>query len=498
MRDKIFQFGVAGFIAGIFFRSFYETWVSFPLFLLVLSATIFLTNRFFQKDSKILLLSVLVFTFSLGILRFELKEFVSPKNNIDNFVGEKVIAVGFVSEYPDKRENSQKITIDLKGINVLGEREVKVDTKILVSSDIYSDYEYGDELKIIGILKKPENFDSGNGRIFDYESYLAKDGIFYQFFLPKIEVVSKGNGFFVKKWLFVLKNKFESAIERAIKEPRSSLLDGILLGSKHSLSKNLQEDFMKAGIIHIVVLSGYNITIVAESVMRALSFLPRVFSFYFGALGIILFAVMVGGGATVIRASIMALLVVLARAIGRNYNITRALIIAGVFMLIQNPKILVFDPSFQLSFMATLGLVTLSPLVEKKLFFITEKFQIRELVVSTISTQIFVLPLLLYMTGNLSLVSLPVNFLILAFIPATMFFGFLTGVFGLMSYFLSLPFAYLASILLSYTLSIVDFWSSFPFASVNIPPFSFWALVFVYAIYALVIFKTRKTISLPE
>ena len=91
--------------------------------------------------------------------------------------------------------------------------------------------------------------------------------------------------------------------------------------------------------------------------MVAFSFLPKFGSMSFGVLGIILFAVMTGGSATVIRASAMALLVVLAKATRRQYDITRALIIVGLFMIIQNPKILVFDSSFQLSFLATLALI---------------------------------------------------------------------------------------------------------------------------------------------
>ncbi|MEK7147475.1 MAG: ComEC/Rec2 family competence protein, partial [Patescibacteria group bacterium] len=102
------------------------------------------------------------------------------------------------------------------------------------------------------------------------------------------------------------------------------------------------EKFRTVGVIHIVVLSGYNITIVAEFIMRLLAFLPRAARLAGGALAIILFAVMTGGSATIVRASLMAILVVVARATGRIYGITRALLLAGFLMVLHNPKILVF------------------------------------------------------------------------------------------------------------------------------------------------------------
>lgn len=219
------------------------------------------------------------------------------------------------------------------------------------------------------------------------------------------------------------------SISSVVPEPHASLLGGLVFGAKRSLGTELLDKFRTAGVIHIVVLSGYNVTIVADAIMRALSFLPQTFSMMFGGAGIILFAIMTGGNATIVRASVMALLVVIARATGRVYEITVALIVAGFLMILHNPKILAFDASFQLSFLATLGLVYLAPLLERYFHFVPKKFQIREFALSTTATQLFVLPFLLYRIGEISLVALPANILILAFVPLTMFFWFSCGYF---------------------------------------------------------------------
>lgn len=211
-----------------------------------------------------------------------------------------------------------------------------------------------------------------------------------------------------------------------------------------------------------------------------------------GSLSIILFAIMTGASATIVRASIMALLVIVARATHRTYAITRALFLAGFFMILHNPKILVFDSSFQLSFVATLGLIYLAPKIEQYFKLVPTKWQLREFATATVATQLFVLPLILYKMGELSLVALPVNMLILASVPLTMLFGFLTGMVGFIHIILSLPFAYVTHALLTYQLKVVDLFASLPFASLHIAPFPFWLALLIYIGYGILIWKLYK------
>jgi len=166
-------------------------------------------------------------------------------------------------------------------------------------------------------------------------------------------------------------------------------MSGLLIGAKKGMPEDLQEDFRRVGIIHLVVLSGYNITIIAENIGRAVRLLPIPYflSSVLSVLGIILFAILTGASATIVRASIMAILVLFARSTGRIYEVTYALFIAGFFMIVHNPKIVRFDASFQLSFLATLGLIYLPSLLEKHFHWITPRFQLRDFALATIATQ---------------------------------------------------------------------------------------------------------------
>lgn len=458
---------VVGFTLGIFISSFIKLGFSFFLFLLLLAILIFAWGRFFAKDktliSPIILLAIFIFSFGLGILRYEIKEIRNENVRLNSLLGEKVTLSGVISDEPAVKDQSVQLIV-----------AEETGSKILVSTGLFPEFEYGDEISVTGKLERPENFETDTGRDFDYINYLAKEDIFYQISFAQAKFISAGHGSFLKTKLFAFKNAFTDKINLLIKEPESSLLGGLLLGAKNSLGKELQNDFRVAGVSHIVALSGYNISIVAVGIMYVLAFLPKALSLSFGVLGILLFAIMTGGTATVMRASIMALLVLLARGTNRKYDITRALLLAGVFMLIQNPKILVFDISFQLSFLATIALIFISPLVEKRVTFITlwggqaDKYKLREIVVSTIATQIFVLPFLIYKTGLVSVFGLLANVLILPFISWVMLFGFLTGMLGFISITLATPIAFLTSLILSYMLKVIYIFSHLPFASLTI------------------------------
>jgi competence protein ComEC len=189
----------------------------------------------------------------------------------------------------------------------------------------------------------------------------------------------------------------------------------------------------------------------------------------------------------------MVLVALLAKHTNRDYKASRILGFTIVLMLAPNPLLLVFDPSFQLSVLATIGLIWVSPLVSEKLTAVTERFGLREILSTTIATQVTVLPFLVYSMGNLSLVSLPVNILILSFIPLTMLLGFVTGLFGLVSLYLSFIPGVFTYALLRYELFVVRVGASIPMSEVMLPAFSPAFLIVIYvAIFAgLHYFKKR-------
>lgn len=460
------------FIISFGFGILAASFVSFSFYLGLFFVFLGVIFKLLKLNFHNLLVLVLI-AFGAGLFWYGFK--TTPPadfSNLESRVNARVNLTGVIVDEPDERENYTRLVF-----------EPDEGAKVLVTARNYPEFNYGDSVEIRGVLKKPTNFSD-----FSWTDYLAKDDIYFEMFYPEIKIISSNSGFWLKHRLFDLKERILFNIARVISEPHSSFLGGLTFGAKQSMPKDLLEDFRKTGIVHIVVLSGYNVAIVAGAVMSVFSFLPFLFGIVFGVLGIICFALMAGASATVVRAAIMAILVLSARATGRVYEITLALLVAGFLMILSNPKLLRFDVSFQLSFLAALSLIYLAPIVEPHLKFIPKKYKIREIVVSTIATQIFVLPLLLYKTGLFSMVGLPANLLILPFVPITMLFGFLTAAAGFFSVYLSAPFGWLAYIFLEYDLRVVDFFSSLSFSSFTISSFPLWLMLLVYLAYVILIF----------
>ncbi len=419
------------------------------------------------------LLLLLGITLGLGRMYFS---DLNQESKLSQYVGQKVSAEGIIVGEPDVRESNTKLTVKLSKVN-----DKLVSEKILVTASIYPEYKYGDKVLLENLkLTPPKAIESDSGRVFDYVGYLRVRGIWYTAGFVKISLIESGHGSFIKNGLFKIKKSFTNALDLAIPQPESSLMAGLLLGTKQSLGKDLLNEFSRAGVSHVVVLSGYNIAIVAQSMMSFLTFLPQAFSFTFGCIGIVLFTILSGGGASAWRAAIMVLVALFAKKMNRDYKASRAFGFAVVLMLTPNPLLLVFDPSFQLSALATIGLIFVSPFITPYLLWTTEKFGLREIISSTIATQLTVLPFLIYNTGVLSLVSLPVNILILSTIPTTMFLGFVTGAFGLISPYLSFIPALFSYAFLWYQLTIVHIGANLPFGAVSLPAFSPIILVLIY------------------
>jgi competence protein ComEC len=396
-------------------------------------------------------------------------------------VNQNVSLTARIVREPEVRETMLNLYVEPKvSSSTLDELVlVTVDRLSYASSDI----SYGDTVRIEGVLAQPEAFETDGGRVFDYAGYLKARGVSYVVSRAKLEMLVQEKGTFFG-YLFYSKKQFQEALEYSIPEPYAGLGEGVLLGVKRALGEDLEDAFRRTGIIHIVVLSGYNIMIVVECIMFVLSFFffPRT-RMMIGIGVISLFALLVGLSATVVRAALMATLLIIARTTGRTYAVLRALVFAGVGMLILNPYLLVHDPGFQLSFIATLGLILLAPHIEVHLTRIPEMLGMRKIITATVATQIFVLPFLLYQMGTLSIVSIFVNALVLPMVPFAMLLTFLTSLTGLMFPLLGYGIGFLAYLSLYYIIGIAKIFDSLPFAAVTTPSFPFWIVIVVYVLY---------------
>lgn len=393
---------------------------------------------------KKILLGFLILFFAFGVFWYQRNiDFdVADRNNLINKIVRDGKAQGIIADEPEFKNDRVKYVLNSGQI------------KILIQSPKYPEYKYGDELLIKDKIKEPENFTDD----FDWKAYLAKDNIYLTAYNPQIELLAQDKGNKIYASLYKFKNKLENIFKENLPEPSASLLAGITLGSKSGMPEDVYEKFKATGTAHIVALSGYNISIIAWAVMGAMMFfmVARNISFWISLAVIVLFVLMTGASASVVRAAVMGVLVLIARREGRMYTAANALVFAGAAMVFLNPKILRFDVGFQLSFLATLGLIILSPKLEDKFKNAPEAFGTKEALIATLSAQIFVLPLLIYQFGYFSPIGILVNILILPAVPIAMFLGFAGAFAGLISPLFAKIFLWPVWLFLSYILNIVE------------------------------------------
>jgi competence protein ComEC len=336
----------------------------------------------------------------------------------------------------------------------------------------YPVYEYGMRVSVAGVIKRIKP---------GLENIFLKDGVRGTMSYPEIKVLAYGEGNPAIAWLLKLKTRTLQIFTRVLPYQKSQFLAGITLGEKSAFSEDFKNDLSRSGTSHLVALSGYNISVIAENLAVS-------GGFFLTLAIIILFVLMTGAEASIVRAAIMGGLILLASRVNRIYSFRNAVTIVAFFMVVHNPKILAFDLSFQLSFAALLGIVYLRPIIAKTLRMKMDSgfLEWRKNLQSTLAAQIAVLPLILKSFGTLSLSGVFANILILPAIPYTMFLGLLISMAGLVSDYTARAIGFFTEPFITYELGLIKFFGQFGYAEgIQIG----WLFVFVY--YAILIWLVR-------
>ena len=450
-KSKIFLLLLISFIGGVFFYSIIKIPAAIIAGVFILGF-LFLFFAIFKKDYRKIIFGFCILALAFGVWRSYEVMSRRPEISSDYTNGQKLNFSGVITEEPDRRTGFVYYILNNEPLG-----------RILIKTNLYPEYFYGDILKISGNLEAPENF-SG----FDYQSYLAKDNIFLISRNPEITLLNRQQSRNFYAYLLILKKNFIAIIDKILPEPSSSFLAALLVGARRTLPDSLVDAFNTTGTSHIVAVSGYNISIISIMALNFLNYLllPRRLIFWVVTAGILMFTLIAGAGASVVRAAIMGGLLVLAGREGRFYRVTNAIVFAGAAMLFFNPYLLRYDTGFQLSFLAALGLIYLAPHFNRWFAKLPNFLSFRANLSATLSAQIMTFPIIFWEFGRVSLVATLANVLILPAIPTTMLFGFLAGLSGFISLKIAEVLIFPAWLLLSYQIFVVKILSAFPWASI--------------------------------
>ncbi|MAF43160.1 MAG: hypothetical protein CMI54_03185 [Parcubacteria group bacterium] len=457
-KSTVFLYLAISFVSGIFLSSIFFVSQLFILGFLILG--IILISVFWNRKKSVVVGFCLLLLVA-GVLRHQQVERGIQDNELRKYNdNEKVVTlVGTVVREPDIRNNNTKLTVKTE------------QGKVLVTINRYPQYQYGDQVRIIGKLMTPLEFED-----FNYKDYLAKEGIYSVLYWPQIELLERGNYISSTNIIYArilrFKDKLRESIYSSLSPPQSSILGAMILGDKRRMSDELKDKLNIAGVRHITAISGMHITILSLALMQIFLSLGfwRKHSFYLTLALLFLFIIMVGLPASGVRAGIFIFLFLFAQMAGRLKESSRAIVFAAALMLAVNPLLLLHDVGFQLSFLAVMGIIYLGPVIKKGLKIIPEEkfFGMRSIISMTLAAQIFTLPILVFNFGRISLIAPLTNALILPLLPYIFGLGFLFGIVGIVWSSLGQILSFPSWLLLTYLMKIVDLFSRLPFASLTI------------------------------
>ena len=514
-KSQVFGYLLISFLVGVFIGPWFSNPYLTLLILVLIGAIIVVVSAYektFVKSKKAernrrvgVLIGGCVLVLTLGVFRYGqvnlnhsvLAEFAAHQAEGK---GISVTVRGFVDNEEQASGSKAQLILHVTQLEVPG-RIMKVDERTLLFINAYQKYVIGDKLQVVGALDLPNNFTPD----FDYVQYLKNKEIRTTIAYPKISPaplvdVSRVQQLKIAVYrrIFAVKDVFQQAVSRSLPAPYSAYINGVLLGTKQDIPADLTDAFNKTSTTHVLAISGYNITIIAEALLAMLVvFMRRRHAFWVSAAIIIVFTIMTGAGASVVRAAIMGLLLLYANGYGRLYDPKNSILLAAAVMVALDPLSLRFDVGFQLSFLAVLGLMYVSPLLKQVFKKIPEWAGFKETVLLSISAQIAVAPLLAYVFHTFSLVSIPANMLVLPLMPYTMLFGFLTGVAGLIFSPLGRAVGLISYALSWYQLHIISWLGALPFSAVTVMMSSL-VLGILYAIIIFIIWRSRKNLKIEE
>lgn len=348
-----------------------------------------------------------------------------------------------ISSSPKTYSNYQNFTVETQK----GER-------ILVKTKPSINYQYGDNLELSGNIKI---------KVLKNNSYLSMD-------YPSIKIFTSNNLALVN----FIRQKISDTFENALSQDDSALLEGIVFGIKENMSQNFLSQLKTVGVMHVIAASGMNVTLTAGFIFYIFSiFLKRQIATVITILAVVFYAFIAGLQASIIRASIMAIIAFTAQGIGRQVYSLYGLMLTAFIMLFVSPQFLT-DIGFQLSFLATFGILILPNLFSRWKNLISTDF------FTTISAQIATFPIIVSNFGTYSIWSIVVNVLVLWTVPIIMILGSFAAIFSVFEP-LSKIFLYLCIPLLYYFEQVVKFFAGLG-GVVNFDSIS-WPFIFSYYLF---------------
>lgn len=347
-----------------------------------------------------------------------------------------------------------------------------VTVPLLQATGIYP----GELVAITGSLYKPSPATNPGG--FDFSAYLARQGTFAGITGYKLTTTNPQN---THTWgLWKVRQRIIRAQVSSLGVPEGSLMSAMVLGRRAvDLSYQLRDKFVQVGLAHVLAASGFHVSLILGVVLTLTKNLPSGARFGFGILTLTIYVGLTGGSPSVLRAAFMGLAALVAIVSQRQVKPLASLVLAATLLLLINP-LWIWDLGFELSFLATLGLLVTVPPLMQRLDWLPSG--IASLIAIPIAASVWTLPLLLAVFHVVSPYTILVNIITSPLVAVVTLGGFITAMVALISPYLGSLIAGIFYFPVRVLIEIVQFFSQLPGNQVAVGAISVYQLVVLYGL----------------
>jgi len=451
---------------------------------------------FLKHKTQLLIAGFCLLALFGGLLRFQTSLPEVNEHKLQFYNGQGLVTIeGMVSNEPEPRNTTSIFEFSATKVQSNGDY-VEASGKALIDVLRYQEYHYGDILSITGKLETPPQSED-----FSYKDYLARQGIYSVINYPSIELVDTDKGSKLLTRIYDLRSHLSQSLSQALPEPQASLAQGILLGLRGNIPYSLNQAFARTGTTHVLAISGINITIVIGMLLAAGIWLfGKRYSIYIwlALLIIWLYALLTGMNPPVVRGAIMGSLFLIAELLGRQRNALTALTFAAAIMVGIQPQVL-WDASFQLSFLAMAGLILISPYLQawghqgmpnaagkKSAAASLGRFAVDSFAI-TLAALLATWPIIAYNFHLVSLVSLPATFFSVLALPAIIITTALVAGIGLLIPALAWVLGWISWLCISYFIFTVRVFDALPLSSIRVESIEIWQIWVYYALLTVTV-----------
>jgi len=477
------------FCAGIIFGAYFK--IRFQTLYCLAFITYLLCGLCLKKD-KAFLACIFILSFLLGGLFFKNTQVLANNHIAKIFSYNKAEAVklkAIVVSQPQERQRHTNFVLEAKEL-IQDKRSIKICGKVFARTPRIENLAYGQELILEGKLYRPPNFALSNR--LRYREFLAQQEIYVFLSVSaedRIEFLDRHKANRLQDFSFWLKDKAARILDTYLSQTSATVLKAMLLGERQAVPSWLNTIMIYTGTVHILVVSGLMVGIVAFVILLFLKVLGlrRRLRFLLAIILLFFYCLLTGANVSAVRSTIMATAIFLAYLFKRQPNIYNSLSLAALLILIFRPQQF-FNVGFQLSFASVLAILLLSSKIH---LFLSQR--LRNLRPLDKAMQIFsvslaawlgTVGLVAYYFGIVSFIAVVANLLVvpLAFLIAAS--GFVLIISGVILPGLAALFSLAPELFLVLLIKINAFLARLPLAYVKIRAVGF---IYVFIYYLLLV-----------